>query len=117
MVSAPSTTDLSEGMLELVARRMQLLSDPLRLRLLLALQSGGEASVQQLADKLDTEHRNASRNLNALCDDGLLARRREGTRVLYSLADYTVCRVIAQVVQSIAARVEELSELVLEAAA
>jgi DNA-binding transcriptional ArsR family regulator len=94
---------------------MQLLSDPLRLRLLLTLQ-GGEASVAQLADALDTEHRNASRNLNALCRDGLLARRREGTRVLYSLADYTACHLVGQAAQSIAAHVEELSYLVLETA-
>lgn len=94
---------------------MQLLSDPLRLRILLALQNG-EASVGQLADALDTEHRNASRSLNALCRDGLLARRRQGTRVLYCLADYTACRLIGQAAESIAAHVEELSDLVLEAA-
>jgi DNA-binding transcriptional ArsR family regulator len=69
-----------------------------------------------LADALDTEHRNASRNLNALCRDGLLARHREGTRVLYSLADYTVCRLVGQAAESIAAHVEELSDLVLDAA-
>lgn len=90
---------------------MQLLSDPLRLRLLLVLRDG-EASVQQLADALDTEHRNASRSLNILCRDGLLARRREGTRVLYCLADYTVCRLISQATESIAAHVEELSDIV-----
>ena len=94
---------------------MQLLSDPLRLRLLLALQNG-EASVQQLADALGTEHRNASRSVNALCRDGLLARRREGTRVLYCLADYTVCPLVGQAAQSVAAHVEELSDLVLQAA-
>lgn len=111
----PSAVVLSESVLDLVAYRMQLLSNPLRLRLLLALQDG-EASVQQLADTLDIEHRNASRNLNALCRDGLLARRREETRVLYSLADYTVCRLISQTAQSIGAHVEELSDLVLETA-
>jgi DNA-binding transcriptional ArsR family regulator len=104
---------LSDAVLGLVARRMQLLSDPLRVRLLLALQDG-EASVQQLADALDTEHRNASRSLNALYRDGLLSRRREGTRVLYSLADYTACRLIGQAAESVAAHVEELSDLVLE---
>lgn len=106
---------LSDAILGMVARRMQLLSDPLRVRLLLALQDG-EASVQQLADALDTEHRNASRSLNALHRDGLLTRRSEGTRVLYSIADYTACRVIGQVAESVAAQVEELSDLVLETA-
>jgi ArsR family transcriptional regulator, zinc-responsive transcriptional repressor len=90
---------------------MQLLSDPLRVRLLLALQDG-EASVQQLADTLDTEHRNASRNLNVLYDNGLLSRRREGKRVLYSIADYTTYRLIGQAAESVTAQVEELSDLV-----
>jgi DNA-binding transcriptional ArsR family regulator len=116
MVNAPPTVHLSEGVLELVARRMQLLSDPFRLRLLLALQGGGEASVQQLADAVGSEHRGASRNLNALWGDGLLVRRRVGTRVLYSLADYTVCRIIAQAAQGVAAHVEELSDRVLDPA-
>ncbi len=104
---------LSDAVVGLVARRMQLLSDPLRVRLLLALQNG-EASVQQLADTSDIEHRNASRSLNALYRDGLLARRREGKQMLYSLADYTACRLVGLAAESIAARVEELSDLVLE---
>jgi DNA-binding transcriptional ArsR family regulator len=109
------TVVLSDAALGLVARRMQLLSDPLRVRLLLALQDG-EASVQQLAETSDIEHRNASRSLNALYRDGLLARRREGKRVLYSLADYTACRLIGQAAESIVAHVEELSDLILVSA-
>ena len=108
----PAVT-LSDAVLGLVARRMQLLSDPLRVRLLLALQDG-EASVQELADAFDIEHRNASRSLNALYRDGLLARRREGKRVLYSLADYPACRLVGLAAESIAAHVEELSDLVLQ---
>jgi DNA-binding transcriptional ArsR family regulator len=110
----PAVT-LSDGVLGLVTRRMQLLSDPLRVRLLLALQDG-EASVQQLADAFDVEHRNASRSLNELYRDGLLARRREGKRVLYSLADYIACRLVGLAAESIAAQVEELSDLVLQSA-
>jgi DNA-binding transcriptional ArsR family regulator len=90
---------------------MQLLSDPLRIRLLLVLQDG-QASVQELADLLSTEHRNVSRGLNALYRDGLLARRRDGTRVLYSVADYTAPRLIIQAAESVAAQVEELHDLV-----
>jgi DNA-binding transcriptional ArsR family regulator len=102
----------SDAVLGLVARRMQVLSDPLRIRLLLALQDG-ELSVQALADRLDVEHRNASRELIALHREGLLTRRRDGTRVLYGIADYTACRLLDQTGESVAARVEELSDLVL----
>jgi DNA-binding transcriptional ArsR family regulator len=97
----------------MVARRMQVLSDPLRIRLLLALQDG-EASVQDLADAVDAEHRNASRCLSALHREGVLTRRRDGTRVLYGIADYTACRLLGQTAQSVVAGVEELADLVLE---
>jgi DNA-binding transcriptional ArsR family regulator len=103
---------ISDPVLGLVARRMQLLSDPLRIRLLLVLQDGGGASVRELADLLNTEHRNVSRSLNALYRDGLLARRRDGTRVLYSVADYTAPRLIIQATESVTAQVEELHDLV-----
>jgi DNA-binding transcriptional ArsR family regulator len=94
---------------------MQLLSDPLRVRLLLVLQDR-EMCVQELADALDTEHRSASRAVNLLYRDGVIERRRDGKRMLYSLADYTACRVIGLVAESVAARVEELKDLVLESA-
>lgn len=112
---AMSAVVLSDAVLGLVARRMQLLSDPLRIRLLLAL-GDGEASVQELADVLGDEHRNASRGLNALYRDGVLTRRREGKRVLYSVADYTASQLISQAAESVAAQIEELSDLVLQSA-
>jgi len=104
---------LSEAVLGLVAQRMQMLSDPVRIRLLLALQ-GGESSVQELADVLDTEHRNASYNLNALYREGILTRRREGKQMLYGVADFTACRLLGQAAESVVAHVEELSDGVLE---
>jgi DNA-binding transcriptional ArsR family regulator len=103
---------LSEAVVALVARRMQLLSDPLRIGLVLALQ-GGERSVQDLADMLSTEHRNASRGLNLLCREGLLSRRRDGTRVLYAISDYTACRLILDAAESVTAQIDELHDLLL----
>lgn len=102
---------LSDAVLALVARRMQLLSEPMRIRTLIALRNG-ETSVQELADALDTEHRNASRAVRALHHDRILERRREGTRVLYSVADYTACLLIDRAAESVKAQVLELSDLV-----
>jgi DNA-binding transcriptional ArsR family regulator len=108
-----STVVLTDPVLELVVRRMHLLADPLRMRLLLALQDR-EASVQELADALEVEHRNASRSLGELHREGILARRRDGTRRLYSIADYTTCRLVAQMAESVIAHVEELHDAVIE---
>jgi ArsR family transcriptional regulator len=104
---------LSDPVLGLVVGRMQLLANPLRMRLLLALQDG-ESYVQELADVLGVDQWTASRGLSELHREGILARRRDGTRVLYSIADYTACRLIGQVAESVIAHIEELHDLVLE---
>lgn len=102
---------LSDAVLDLVLRRMRLLSDPVRLRALLALQDG-ELSVQQVADALDVEHCKASRSLSALHREGLLARRQENGQALYSIADYTACPLLGKVAESVTAHIEELHDLV-----
>lgn len=104
---------LSEAVLDLVVRRMQVLSDPVRMRTLLALEDG-ETSVQELADALDLEHCKASRSLSALHREGLLARRQDGARALYSIADFTTRRLIDQMAESVTAHLEELHDLVVE---
>jgi DNA-binding transcriptional ArsR family regulator len=101
----------ADDLLERVARRMQVLSDPTRLRLLSALEEH-EACVQELADELGLVHRNVSHGLNLLYREGLLSRRREGTLVVYSLADYSACRLVAQATASVTAQIEELGDLI-----
>ena len=98
-------------LLERVTRRMHVLSDPTRLRLLFALEEH-EACVQELADELGLVHRNVSHGLNLLYREGLLSRRREGTLVVYSLADYSACRLVAQATASVTAQIEELGDLI-----
>lgn len=102
---------LSEPVMDLVLRRMQLLANPLRMRLLLALQDD-ESYVQELADELGVDQWTASRGLAELYREGILSRRRDGTRVLYSIADFTACRLVGQVAESVIAHVEELHDLV-----
>jgi DNA-binding transcriptional ArsR family regulator len=101
----------SNDLLERVTRRMHVLSDPTRLRLLFALERG-EACVQQLADQLGLVHRNVSHGLNLLYREGLLSRRREGTLVVYSLADYSACRLVTQATEGVTAQLEELTDLI-----
>ncbi len=76
-------------MVEVVAKRFKLLAEPVRLRLLQALE-GGDRTVNELTEKLDGNQPNISRHLNALYDGGLVSRRRQGTAVLYSIADPVV---------------------------
>jgi DNA-binding transcriptional ArsR family regulator len=101
----------SEQLLGLVIERLRILACPLRVRLLLALEQR-EASVQELADELDAVYQKVSLDLNTLHREGLLTRRRDGQRVLYTLADYTALRVLKQVAAGVTARIEELTDVI-----
>ena len=96
---------------ELVTSRLALLADPTRVQLL-ALLEQQEATVQTLADKMPGTPQNISRHLCILHRAGIVARRREGTAVYYSLVDYSACRLLDQALASIKGQLDELTDLV-----
>jgi DNA-binding transcriptional ArsR family regulator len=84
---------LSEKTLELVARRFRYLGEPFRLRLLQSL-SRSEKTVTELVEDLEANQPNVSKHLNLLLEGGLVARRKQGTSSIYSIADplvFTLC--------------------------
>lgn len=84
---------LSDEALEMIARRFAVLSDPMRLRLLHALFSG-EKSVGALVEETRGTQANVSRHLQSLAGAGVIARRKEGLQVFYSISDpsiYKLC--------------------------
>jgi DNA-binding transcriptional ArsR family regulator len=95
-------------LLDLVVRRLQAISDPTRIRLIRALEAG-DASVQELTDKLPTTHQNVSKHLGILYQSGIVSRQRAGNKVYYSIADYTACRLIEHATRSTTGYVEELA--------
>jgi ArsR family transcriptional regulator, lead/cadmium/zinc/bismuth-responsive transcriptional repressor len=58
-----------------------------RLRLLHALERGGEVCVTDLAAALDMAPQAVSNQLQRLADRRIVVARREGTRLYYSIAD------------------------------
>lgn len=80
---------MSEEALALVAKRFAVLSEPMRLRLLHAL-FDGEKPVNALVALTGGTQANISRHLQTLADAGLLARRKEGLQVFYSIADPSI---------------------------
>jgi len=81
----------SDHALDLIAHRFKLLAEPSRLRLLYAL-FNGEMTVGELANNTCLNQANVSQQLAMLADGGLIARRKEGCRILYRLADPSVQR-------------------------
>lgn len=82
---------LSEAMLPFVAGRFKALSEPARLALLSALQSG-EQTVNELVDLTGLGQANVSKHLQVLHHHGFVRRRKDGLYVHYTLADRNVMR-------------------------
>jgi DNA-binding transcriptional ArsR family regulator len=92
------TLSLSEPMTELVAQRFRLLGEPMRLRILQALE-GGERSVTDIVGALESSQPNVSKHLQALCQGGLVRRRREGLNIFYRIADpmvFKLCNLVCR---------------------
>jgi DNA-binding transcriptional ArsR family regulator len=89
---------LPEQVIELTAERLRVIAEPNRIALLEALNACGEASVQELADRIGAPHQKASKHLAVLYGAGMVSRRRgEGTTVLYALVDWTGWWVVEQI--------------------
>lgn len=90
---------LTDQMLELVARRFRMLGEPQRLRILQVVEER-EMTVGEIVDALDGNQPNISKHLQALNDAGLVARRRDGNSIYYSISDPVVFKLCELVCRS-----------------
>jgi DNA-binding transcriptional ArsR family regulator len=81
--------ELTPEVLGLVAERFKALGEPARLQLLVCLRRG-ERSVTALVDETGLGQANVSKHLQMLHSLGFVARRKEGLKVYYALADRSV---------------------------
>lgn len=93
--------NLSPEVLELIANRFKILSEPLRLGLLQCLREG-EKNVSELTEIIKTSQPNVSKHLHILQADGFVKRQQKGNTVFYSIADesiFTLCEVVCDSLQ------------------
>jgi DNA-binding transcriptional ArsR family regulator len=102
---------LPDELIELIARRFRVLSDPTRIKLLNLLRHR-EASVQELTATLDSTQQNVSKHLGVLHQAGIVGRRRVGNYAYYSIADEGVFALCEDVCGSLAEQLESLREVV-----
>ncbi len=95
---------------ELAAELFGVLATPLRLRILSAL-CDGERSVSQLLEQIRTTQPNLSQHLNVLYRTGVLARRKEGTQVLYRVQSEKAVALCRAVCTQIAIEIDEPLQL------
>ena len=105
---------LPDLLVELIARRFRVIGEPMRIRLLDRLRNG-EASVNELTADLGASQQNVSKHLALLAEAGIVARRREGTHVLYSIADQSIFSLCEEVCGGLQRQLSELNALVGEA--
>lgn len=106
----PIPHPLPEPLVELVAQRFRLIGEPMRIRLLDRLRYE-EQSVGELGEALGASQQNVSKHLASLHQAGIVSRRKEGNRVVYSISDesiFALCEIVCGGLQS---QVAELAEL------
>jgi len=87
---------LDQVVVEEIASRLRILGDAKRIALLEALAVTGEASVQELADRICVSHQNASHHLSLLRRGSVVSRRADGPTSIYAIEDWTAWWVISQ---------------------
>src|SRR5579884_3741051 len=104
---------LPDPLVDLIAQRFRLLSEPTRIKLLDALRSG-PASVTDLQAATGASQQNVSKHLGMLVDSGMVRRVKERTRSYFSIADDSLLELCEQVCGSLRRQVAELDSLLRE---
>jgi DNA-binding transcriptional ArsR family regulator len=102
---------LTPALAEIIARRFAVLGDPTRIRILDALHEREEAAVGELAAAVGGSHANVSKHLQVMLGERMVARRREGTRVLYRISDPSLIALCEQVCAGARQSLDELNRI------
>jgi DNA-binding transcriptional ArsR family regulator len=101
---------IADELLLPVVEQLRVMGQVVRLRLIECL-AMGDATPHELADDLGLSQQNVSKHLQILYRAGLVKRRRDGTIVLYSLADEETVVILDEIVARVSAQIAELSRL------
>jgi DNA-binding transcriptional ArsR family regulator len=93
-----------------VAAYFAVLSEPTRLRIMHAV-CLGEKTVSAIVVETGATQTNVSRHLGIMHRQGLLARRKDGNQVYYSVADQTMVELCRTVCNQIASTIDERGPL------
>lgn len=86
--------DLDITKLEMAANRLRAMAHPMRIAIIELLQQKEKLSVTEIYKKLKIEQASASHHLNILKSKGVLASRRDGKKIFYSLRSKTLSQII-----------------------
>ena len=92
----PVPHPLPAPLVDLIAARFRVLSEPMRIRLLDRLREG-DATVQELQEVVGCSQQNVSKHLGVLLNAGMVTRTREANFARYAIADEGVFELCEQV--------------------
>lgn len=98
---------VSPEVAEQIGHYLSVIGQPVRLRLIDALERQGELSVKELARAVGIAAPDASQHLAVLHGERVVTRRREGRNVRYALADPVALSLFAQVADRLGLSDEE----------
>ena len=107
---------LPEPLVELIAQRFRVIGEPMRIKLLDALRDG-DATVNELVERLGASQQNVSKHLGILHQAGIVGRTKQGTSVRYGIADASVFELCEQVCGGLRRQVADLDQILTGAAA
>ena len=113
MISNMRRHDLSPEAVDLVAARFRVLGEPLRIRLLQALQER-EHTVGELVEIVGSTQPNVSKHLRVLQETGIVGRRQEGNSVYCFIADRSVFDLCNAVCDSLEAKFSDAARMAAE---
>jgi DNA-binding transcriptional ArsR family regulator len=105
------THPLPDDLVDMIAERFRVLSDPTRIKLLDRLR-GGEVSVLELTEAVGTTQQNVSKHLGMLHRAGIVARRKQGNFAYYSIVDEGVFELCEAVCGSLQEQIESLRRVI-----
>ena len=88
--------EVTDQLLEKIVARFRAMSNPIRLKMLHALEDG-ELSVSELLDRIGGSQANVSKHLAVLRGVDLVQPRRDGASVYYRISDpavFTICEAV-----------------------
>ncbi len=101
---------LPAPLIEQIAERFRVLSEPMRINLLDVLRDG-EATVVELQKATGASQQNVSKHLGVLLRAGIVGRRKEGNFSVYSIADPAVFGLCEEVCGGLRRQLDELDTL------
>ena len=101
---------LADPLVELIAQRFRVLSEPMRIKLLDRLREG-DATVTELRHALGASQQNVSKHLGILLGAGMVSRTKDGNHARYSISDPTVFDLCDQVCGGVRRQLTELEAI------